>query len=1137
VYFLFSRFTAPIVLDVEPKNGPTDGGYPVIITGRNFGRMMHHPQPYIGGVACTQTTWISDSVIKCIAPQGHGKDKNVVVWVGEQHSDVENNYFQYDVPIVDSVEPNHCRTIGGCKLTITGHNFGHEQGAHIGVYVDGHLCAGIGRGDQPQWLSHHKMECVVSHGIGEKLDVSVEVSEQISPVNELFHFNYGQVFGLRPNHGKYKGGEEVTVIGENFGTQEAMELKVQRKIQLAENRLKNLRITLKDLQKQIDDTSDNDSKSKLVAKRDVYNKQIEEAKIIFENSKKATPSDLIKVSMGDYEVKSVEWISDTEIRVITGEGTGGDLIPRLSIDGQLNTDSSIYDEKSKIDLLQKSKDAMKESLKRDKEGDTKFGLIYRKKSKQMKSEAEAMIVRSRGSMFLYDPPEVHAMSVNHGPTMGDTMLELTGKNFAPDSRVVFGSMSASNKERAPRGPNPTDPMWDISPCKETTFVSSSMLTCLTPVGMGKNHEIFIETGGRRYAQRNVSAINDIPKCPAPPPAPTNGILLASFEYLQSVVTYACEENHTMIGESTLSCESPGLWVPDVAPTCRPPPKPIATILYPDNETNATDVNEDIEPEEVKVMSEMQRLMVEQKEKTKELDAVKDKESEAREIAEEHYKADQNMVKKQKMETDRVLKMQQEAKDAVQRKMDESALKEAEEEQKRKDADAAAIANIKEEREKQEEAIRAKQDAAAAKRFAGGNGGGAAAGTPGTGMLRNEPSAEEQKLAMEKAEKEESIEKIMANIAGLVQKISLTKTAMIAAEEKVKKTSSALDAIEKELSAASGDKATEKTLAAKRDVLIKEAEDAKREMTAAKLENEKITDDLQKSIDDPAVKEARISEVQMKFEKANQLKNEVEMSSKRAEDMLLSMQKEIDESKSKDGANGPSTTTLGLEKELKQMKLNFEQSKVDLKRVTKEANNAGELLAQTKDKVETGTVDDLIKEVEEESTSSETKGVGESMSEIDQSRMITSIERNTKMDDDTKKTAIEAIKNSEDVAQASIIANAASNGAEAIREAAATPVPSMTIFTQSDVVGDYVMNHPGYPGRKNWEIFAVRVVGGAGLMQASSAHLACQSFSGASLVTRDIAHAGRMSGFQRCQPGWIERYGADVSIYCLQSFCL
>ena len=44
-----------------------------------------------------------------------------------------------------------------------------------------------------------------------------------------------------------------------------------------------------------------------------------------------------------------------------------------------------------------------------------------------------------------------------------------------------------------------------------------------------------------------------------PPAIQYGSVLNSFEYLNSVITYVCQENHTMIGTATLACEAPGLW--------------------------------------------------------------------------------------------------------------------------------------------------------------------------------------------------------------------------------------------------------------------------------------------------------------------------------------------------------------------------------------------------------------------------------------------------------------------------------------------------------------------------------------------------------------------------------------------------
>jgi len=926
---LFS-YNAPIVLDVSPKNGPTDGGFPLIITGRNFGKMAHHPQPYIGGVACTETTWISDSVIKCIAPEGHGKDKNVVVWVGEQHSDIENNYFKYDTPIVEKVTPNHCRTIGGCQIKVEGHNFGHEQGAHIAVYIDGHLCSGIGRGDQPQWLGHHALECVVGHGTGEDLDVAVEVSDQRSPRNDLFHFDFAQVFAVRPNHGTTDGGQEVTIVGENFGTPEAMQLK-----------------------------------------------------ILHANDPALTsPSQLITVSMGDIPCQSSTWVSDTELKCVTGRGSGGDLIPRISIANMSNTDASIFDVKKQSDMFAESLLAKVEAKKRKADGDMKFARIYKAKSKSLNKEAKSMLARSRGSMWLFDPPEIHGINLDHGPTMGGTRLELTGINFAPDSRVVFGKMGATNKERAPQGPDASkDPVWDITPCQKTTVQSSTVLICIAPVGMGDSHEIFVETGGRRYAQRNVSAITNIPKCKPPPPI-QDGTLMASFEYLGSVVAYVCKENYTMVGDATLACEAPGLWVPETAPSCKPPPKPIPTILYPDNNTNSSSSSlEGVEPEEMVVKTEMELLTDEKDETAAQMAVVKDKEAEVREVAEEHFKGDQRAVKKQQDETNRVVGLNEAAKQALQDKLDESALKEAEEEQKRNDADAAVVQKLKDERTAEEAKKKADQDALMAKMYSGrsgGGGGGQASGTPGTGMLKETPTAEEQQAAIAKAEKAESIEKILADVAGLVEHIEMNKQNVVDAEKKTASLSAALNDLEKKINAAAADPALKTSLVAQRDGVVSDAEEAKRVLTAAKLKEEENNKKLQESMDDPQVKEARVAESQLKYDDSVVLKAQVATSSKSTGQMLGTIQKELDNSTLADGGGAPSAKTVALREELKHMQFTFSQSKQDLARVTQDSQTMGELLAKTKDKVDTGTLEDLIQEVQEGSSNSETQGVGTAM---------------------------------------------------------------------------------------------------------------------------------------------------------------
>ena len=108
------------------------------------------------------------------------KGKSVVVWAGDQNSKLDNAMWDYDVPEVTSVTPDHCRAFGDCKLTIKGRNFGHEQGEHIKVTIGGQVCTTLSRGNQPLWINQRTLECFVRPGVGGKLDVQVTVAGLVS---------------------------------------------------------------------------------------------------------------------------------------------------------------------------------------------------------------------------------------------------------------------------------------------------------------------------------------------------------------------------------------------------------------------------------------------------------------------------------------------------------------------------------------------------------------------------------------------------------------------------------------------------------------------------------------------------------------------------------------------------------------------------------------------------------------------------------------------------------------------------------------------------------------------------------------------------------------------------------------------
>lgn len=377
--------------------------------------------------------------------------------------------------------------------------------------------------------------------------------------------------------------------------------------------------------------------------------------------------------------------------------------------------------------------------------------------------------------------------------------------------------------------------------------------------------------------------------------------------------------------------------------------------------------------------------------------------------------------------------------------------------------------------------------------------------------------------MEEADKKEQVEKTMASMAGLAQEAQEASKAKASAESKIKKTEEALDQLEKEISVAGDAQKTE--LENKKKIAVEAAEEAKRSLTAAELSMDKTKVALEKAASDPEIKAARVEESELKSGEATKAKAEVDMGLKMAEESLKSDGQRLSEMK-KEGV-ATSEEMEEMEEEVESARREASQAKRDQERLTRESEKADKELAEVKDQVETGSVEQLVESVVKDSSVASTQGVGVLPSDEEKSRMVENVKKSTKLDEETKEATVNAIQNAQDSAQTDTILNAASEGSDAVREAAASATKSSTVFTMSDVLGKYMMDHPGYPGRKDWEIFSVRVVGGEGLMSSKTAHSACSSFPDAALVTKDIAHAGRLAGFQRCQPGWIERYGMDV----------
>lgn len=112
---------APEVYDINPAEGPTDGGTTVVIRGRNF---VEGAVPSFNSVAATNVTVVSSNVITATTP-AHGPGLVDVEVTTSIDSGTLTNGFNYipPAPTVDDATPVNGTIAGGTTVTITGTGF------------------------------------------------------------------------------------------------------------------------------------------------------------------------------------------------------------------------------------------------------------------------------------------------------------------------------------------------------------------------------------------------------------------------------------------------------------------------------------------------------------------------------------------------------------------------------------------------------------------------------------------------------------------------------------------------------------------------------------------------------------------------------------------------------------------------------------------------------------------------------------------------------------------------------------------------------------------------------------------------------------------------------------------------------
>lgn len=195
------NYARPVVSSITPATGPTTGGTTVTITGQSFGTTAGIVT--IDGVSAPVVTWTNTSIV-ATTPEGTGADNQVMVIVQSQVS-TDQAFFDYAPPVLTTVSPTTVEP--GDIITIDGMNFGVSS---FTVRIGGVTAASFGHS-----VPHTQVIAMVPMGVGTNKTVVVEIDGQSSnPL--LVDYAAPTITDFAPHSLPTTGGT-MTITGTGFG--------------------------------------------------------------------------------------------------------------------------------------------------------------------------------------------------------------------------------------------------------------------------------------------------------------------------------------------------------------------------------------------------------------------------------------------------------------------------------------------------------------------------------------------------------------------------------------------------------------------------------------------------------------------------------------------------------------------------------------------------------------------------------------------------------------------------------------------------------------------------------------------------------------------------------------------------------
>ena len=484
-------YSPPVITNVTPASGPSQGGSMITITGSNFGlsravTIGTNPASVISG---------SHTQLVVMTPAGEGINKAVKVTTGQQVSN--SSSFSYAPPQITGITPAAATTAGGVQITLTGSSFG------VNPVVDFN-------GDPivPSSASHTQVVFTLPPGQGTNLPVFVTADGQSSPPIS-FSYSPPLITSISPTSAATKGGTRMTIIGSNFGV--SPEVRVGTKLApLVSASHTQLEVTLpagEGINQVVTvqtggQTSNSQSfsydppvLSSVTAS--AYPTAGGEIITLTGSNFGLNPS----VSIGGIQADLVPGSVDHEsILCVLPEGQGVNREVRVTVGPQVSNVLELDYDPPSITSVNPSVGPTAGNVPITVQGNN-FGLnpsvtiggLSAPLASNGNSHTQLVVTLPAGAGanrdvvvsvgtqqsnavdFDYAPPEITGISSASAPTVGSTVITLTGSNFGASGTVFINGTNASLT-----GPGYSD----------------TVITCLLPEGQGANVPVIVRSGGQ-----------------------------------------------------------------------------------------------------------------------------------------------------------------------------------------------------------------------------------------------------------------------------------------------------------------------------------------------------------------------------------------------------------------------------------------------------------------------------------------------------------------------------------------------------------------------------------------------------------------------------------------------------------------